>query len=492
MRKSGILLPVASLPSKYGIGSFSKEAYEFIDMLEDAGQSLWQILPLGPTAYGDSPYQSFSTFAGNPYFIDLDELVNEGILTEEECSNYDWGSNDQYIDYEKIYLSRFKILKIAYERSKINENEAFRAYCENNNWWLDDYALYMAIKDSYNGKSWIEWDSNIRTREPEAIDKYKEELKDDINFYKYQQYIFSCQWAKLKAYANEKGIKIVGDIPIYVALDSADTWSNLELFQLDKDGIPVSVAGCPPDAFSATGQLWGNPLYDWEYSRNTNHEWWIKRIEYSFKLYDVVRIDHFRAFDEYYSIPYGEDTAINGSWKKGPGIELFNTIKEKLGDVDIIAEDLGFLTETVKQLLDDTGYPGMKVLQFAFDSREDSDYLPHNYTKNCIVYTGTHDNNTIKGWYKEISSEDKQMSVDYINNKYSKEDEIHWDFVCLGMRSVADTCIIPVQDYLGLDSEARINTPSILGNNWNWRMSKGSLSKDIIEKIRMLTKLYGR
>ena len=492
MRKSGILLPVASLPSKYGIGSFSKEAYEFIDMLEDAGQSLWQILPLGPTAYGDSPYQSFSTFAGNPYFIDLDELVNEGILTEEECSNYDWGSNDQYIDYEKIYLSRFKILKIAYERSKINENEAFRAYCENNNWWLDDYALYMAIKDSYNGKSWIEWDSNIRTREPEAIDKNKEELKDDINFYKYQQYIFSCQWAKLKAYANEKGIKIVGDIPIYVALDSADTWSNLELFQLDKDGIPVSVAGCPPDAFSATGQLWGNPLYDWEYSRNTNHEWWIKRIEYSFKLYDVVRIDHFRAFDEYYSIPYGEDTAINGSWKKGPGIELFNTIKEKLGDVDIIAEDLGFLTETVKQLLDDTGYPGMKVLQFAFDSREDSDYLPHNYTKNCIVYTGTHDNNTIKGWYKEISSEDKQMSVDYINNKYSKEDEIHWDFVCLAMRSVADTCIIPVQDYLGLDSEARINTPSTLGNNWTWRMSKGSLSKDIIEKIRMLTKLYGR
>ena len=492
MRKSGILLPISSLPSKYGIGTFSKEAYEFVDKLKEANQSIWQILPLGPTGYGDSPYQSFSTFAGNPYFIDLDELVNEGILTEEECSNYDWGSNDQYIDYEKIYLSRFKILKIAYERSKINENEAFRAYCENNNWWLDDYALYMAIKDSYNGKSWIEWDSNIRTRESEAIDKYKEELKDDINFYKYQQYIFSCQWTKLKAYANEKGIKIVGDIPIYVALDSADTWSNLELFQLDKDGIPVSVAGCPPDAFSATGQLWGNPLYDWEYSRNTNHEWWIKRIEYSFKLYDVVRIDHFRAFDEYYSIPYGEDTAINGSWKKGPGIELFNTIKEKLGDVDIIAEDLGFLTETVKQLLDDTGYPGMKVLQFAFDSREDSDYLPHNYTKNCIVYTGTHDNNTIKGWYKEISSEDKQMSVDYINNKYSKEDEIHWDFVCLAMRSVADTCIIPVQDYLGLDSEARINTPSTLGNNWNWRMNKGSLSKDIIEKIRMLTKLYGR
>lgn len=492
MRKSGILLPISSLPSKYGIGSFSKEAYDFIDMLEDAGQNLWQILPLGPTAYGDSPYQSFSTFAGNPYFIDLDELVKEGILTEEECSSYDWGSNVEYIDYEKIYLSRFKILKIAYERSNINENEAFIAYCEENKWWLDDYALYMAIKDSNSGKSWLEWESNIRTREVEAINRYKEELKYDINFYKYQQYIFSCQWSKLKDYANEKGIKIVGDIPIYVALDSADTWSNLELFQLDKDGIPVSVAGCPPDAFSATGQLWGNPLYNWDYSKNTSHEWWIKRIEYSFKLYDVVRIDHFRAFDEYYSIPYGEDTAINGSWKKGPGIELFNTIKEKLGNVDIIAEDLGFLTETVKQLLDDTGYPGMKVLQFAFDSREDSDYLPHNYTKNCIVYTGTHDNNTIQGWYKEISLEDKNMSIDYINNKYSKENEIHWDFICLAMRSVANTCIIPVQDYLGLGSEARINTPSTLGNNWTWRMKKGSLSKDIIEKIRMLTKLYGR
>ena len=492
MRRSGMLLPIASLPSKYGIGSFSKEAYDFIDTLKEAGQSLWQILPLGPTGYGDSPYQSFSTFAGNPYFIDLDELVKEGILTEEECNSYDWGNNNEYIDYEKIYSSRFKILRIAYERSRINENEIFKGFCENNKWWLHDYALYMAIKDSCGGKSWIEWDKDIRIRKQEEINKYEEELKDDINFYKYQQYLFVTQWNKLKKYANEKGILIVGDIPIYVALDSADTWSNPELFQLNEDGIPVAVAGCPPDAFSENGQLWGNPLYRWEHHRQTNYEWWIKRIGYSFKLYDVVRIDHFRGFDEYYSIPYGEETAINGSWEKGPGIELFNYIKEKLGEVDIIAEDLGFLTESVKQLLSDTGYPGMKILQFAFDSREESDYLPHNYDKNCIVYTGTHDIDTIKSWYRHINSEDKRMCINYMNNKYTKEDEIHWDFICLAMRSVADTCIIPVQDYLALGNEARINTPSTLGNNWKWRMCEGSFSKDITSKIKMLTKLYGR
>jgi len=492
MRRSGMLLPITSLPSKYGIGSFSKEAYNFIDVLTDAGQSLWQILPLGPTGYGDSPYQSFSTFAGNPYFIDLDELVKEGVLTEEECNSYDWGNDNQYIDYEKIYLSRFKILRTAYRRIEINKNKMFESYCKENEWWLHDYALYMAIKDSYNGKSWIEWDKDIRIRKQSAIVRYEEELKDDINFYKYQQYLFSNQWSKLKAYANKKGISIIGDIPIYVAFDSADAWSNPELFQLDKYGNPIAVAGCPPDTFSETGQLWGNPLYCWDYHRNTNYEWWIKRIEYSFKLYDVVRIDHFRAFDEYYSIPYGEKTAINGTWKKGPGIELFKYIKEKLGNVDIIAEDLGFLTESVKKLLSDTGYPGMKILQFAFCSREDSDYLPHNYNNNCIVYTGTHDNNTIIGWYKEINSDDKIMSVDYINNKYTIENEIHWDFICLAMRSVADTCIIPVQDYLGLGSEARINTPSMLGDNWKWRMEKASLSKPIIKKIKMLTKLYGR
>ena len=408
MRRSGMLLPVASLPSKYGIGTFSKEAYDFVDMLHSAGQKLWQILPLGPTGYGDSPYQSFSTFAGNPYFIDLDQLVGEGLLTEEECNSYDWGNKSNYIDYEKVYLSRFKILRKAYKRSNIGDSKKFNAYCKKNSWWLDDYALYMSIKDSYDGKPWIEWDEEIRERKEDALLSYKRDLEEEIEFYKYLQYLFSQQWHKLKAYANKKGISIIGDIPIYVSLDSSDTWANPELFQLDKECLPTAVAGCPPDSFCETGQLWGNPLYDWEYHQFTDYEWWIKRIKYSFDLYDIVRIDHFRGFDEYYSIPYGDKTAVNGTWEKGPGIELFKYLRQELGEVDIIAEDLGFLTESVKQLLKDTGYPGMKILQFGFDSREDSDYLPHNYDRNCVVYTGTHDNNTISGWYKEISREDKK------------------------------------------------------------------------------------
>lgn len=492
MRKSGILLPVASLPSKYGIGAFSKEAYDFIDMLYDAGQTLWQILPIGPTGYGDSPYQSFSTFAGNPYFIDLDELVKEGLLSYEECNSFDWGDNENYVDYEKIYLSRFKILKMAYERSNIELNKKFNIYCEKNKWWLHDYALYMAIKDSYGGIPWIEWNKRIKLREKEAVSSYEKKLKKEIVYYKYLQYLFFEQWNKLKSYANQKQISIIGDIPIYVSLDSADTWANPELFQLDKDCMPTAVAGCPPDNFCETGQLWGNPLYDWKYHNFTDYEWWVKRIKHSFKLYDIVRIDHFRGFDEYYSIPYSNLAAINGKWKKSAGIELFKYLKKELGNLDIIVEDLGFLTESVQQLVNDTGYPGMKVLQFAFDSRENSEHLPHNYNRNCIVYTGTHDNNTICGWYEEISKEDKKMSIDYINNNNTPNNYIHWDFICLAMRSIADICIIPVQDYLGLGSEARINTPSTLGNNWKWRMKKNCFSTKIIKKIKTLTKLYGR
>ena len=350
----------------------------------------------------------------------------------------------------------------------------------------------MAVKDFYDGKSWIEWDKEIRERQAEAITYHKEKLHEEIEFYKYLQYLFYKQWNKLKAYANEKGVSIVGDIPIYVSLDSADTWSSPQLFQLDEECIPTAVAGCPPDSFSETGQLWGNPLYNWEYHKSTGYEWWTKRIRKSFDLYDIVRIDHFRGFDEYYSIPYGDKTAMNGHWEKGPGMDLFNRLKQELGEVNIIAEDLGFLTDSVRQLLKDTGYPGMKILQFAFDSREHSDYLPHNYDKNCVVYTGTHDNNTICGWYDEITKEDREMSINYMNNRYTKEDERHWDFICLAMRSVADTCIIPVQDFLGLDSYSRINVPSTLGANWKWRMSENSFSKEMIEKIKMLTKLYAR
>lgn len=492
MRRNGMLLPIASLPSPYGIGGFSKEAYEFIDLLEETGQKLWQILPLGPTSYGDSPYQSFSTFAGNPYFIDLDTLAEKGWLTKEACEASDYGDNESYIDYGRIYNSRFVLLKQAFLNSDILSDEKFTEFCKANQHWLPDYALYMAFKNQNDGKSWIEWEEEIRLRKPEAVEYYKKELEEECNFYEFLQYEFHEQWTKVKEYAHEKGIQIVGDVPIYVAFDSADTWANSELFQLDEKNLPLGVAGCPPDAFSATGQLWGNPLYNWAYHKKTGYDWWLKRIAYCFDLYDIVRIDHFRGFDEYYSIPYGDETAVNGHWEKGPGMDLFNTVKEKLGELDIIAEDLGFLTESVFQLLKDSGYPGMKVLQFAFDPSEDSDYLTYKYQRNCVVYTGTHDNDTTAGWFEKLSDGDKEVALRYMNSFYTPKEEQHWDLIALAMRSTADTCIIPVQDFLGLGSEARINMPSTLGDNWKWRMTKGAFSEELKEKIRRMTKLYGR
>lgn len=492
MRRNGMLLPIASLPSPYGIGGFSKEAYEFIDLLEETGQKLWQILPLGPTSYGDSPYQSFSTFAGNPYFIDLDTLEEKGWLTKEACEASDYGDNESYIDYGRIYNSRFVLLKQAFLNSDILSDEKFTEFCKDNQHWLPDYALYMALKNQNDGKSWIEWEEEICLRKPEAVEYYKKELEEECNFYEFLQYEFHEQWTKVKEYAHEKGIQIVGDVPIYVAFDSADTWANPELFQLDEKNLPLGVAGCPPDAFSATGQLWGNPLYNWAYHKKTGYDWWLKRIAYCFDLYDIVRIDHFRGFDEYYSIPYGDETAVNGHWEKGPGMDLFNTVKEKLGELDIIAEDLGFLTESVFQLLKDSGYPGMKVLQFAFDPSEDSDYLTYKYQRNCVVYTGTHDNDTTAGWFEKLSDGDKEVALRYMNSFYTPKEEQHWDLIALAMRSTADTCIIPVQDFLGLGSEARINMPSTLGDNWKWRMTKGAFSEELKEKIRRMTKLYGR
>lgn len=492
MRRNGMLLPIASLPSPYGIGGFSKEAYEFIDLLEETGQKLWQILPLGPTSYGDSPYQSFSTFAGNPYFIDLDTLTEKGWLTKEACEASDYGDNESYIDYGRIYNSRFVLLKQAFLNSDILSDEKFTEFCKANQHWLPDYALYMALKNQNDGKSWIEWEEEIRLRKPEAVEYYKKELEEECNFYEFLQYEFHEQWTKVKEYAHEKGIQIVGDVPIYVAFDSADTWANPELFQLDEKNLPLGVAGCPPDAFSATGQLWGNPLYNWAYHKKTGYDWWLKRIAYCFDLYDIVRIDHFRGFDEYYSIPYGDETAVNGHWEKGPGMDLFNTVKEKLGELDIIAEDLGFLTESVFQLLKDSGYPGMKVLQFAFDPSEDSDYLTYKYQRNCVVYTGTHDNDTTAGWFEKLSDGDREVALRYMNSFYTPKEEQHWDLIALAMRSTADTCIIPVQDFLGLGSEARINMPSTLGDNWKWRMTKGAFSEELKEKIRRMTKLYGR
>ena len=486
-----MLLPVASLPSKYGIGAFSKEAYEFIDTLKEAGQHYWQILPLGPTSYGDSPYQSFSAFAGNPYFIDLDRLVEEGLLTEEECDAADFGDNPRDIDYGKIYFNRFPLLRRAYERWLKDGHTAAGA---REKLWPEtvEYSFYMAVKNHYKGKSWTEWDEDIRLQKREAMEQLQYELADEAGFYAFLQMKFEEQWSALKSYANEKGIRIIGDIPIYVALDSADTWYHPELFQFDENRVPVAVAGCPPDGFSATGQLWGNPLYQWEYHGKTGYQWWMRRMEYSFRMYDVVRVDHFRGFDEYYSIPAGSETAIHGTWEKGPGIEVFQKMQEKFGKLDIIAEDLGFLTPSVLKLVKDTGFPGMKVLEFAFDSREESDYLPHNYTTNCVVYTGTHDNNTIRGWYEEMDEADRQLSVDYMNNAHTPEDEIHWDFVRLALSSVAKLAVIPVQDYLGLGGEARINTPSTLGENWRWRMLSGEITDEIAVKCRKMAKLYGR
>ena len=494
MRASGILLPVSSLPGKYGIGCFSKEAYDFVDVLEKANQKYWQILPIGPTSYGDSPYQSFSTFAGNPYFISLEKLIEEELLTEEECNSVDFGENNEYIDYEKLYNGRFNLLKKAYKRSN-PEDEGFKKFVEENGFWIEDYAMFMAIKAEHNGESFELWEDEIRVRKPEAMERYREKFKDEILFYKFIQFKFYEQWFKLKEYANDKGIKIIGDIPIYVAYDSADVWAHPELFQMDENGKPVAVAGCPPDGFSATGQLWGNPLYRWDYHKQTNYDWWIKRIERSVKLYDVVRIDHFRGFDEYYSIPAEDEDATNGHWEKGPGIDLFNAIKYCLGDVNIIAEDLGYITDTVRQLVKDSGFPNMKVLEFAFDSRDSSgpkDYLPYNYDKNCVVYTGTHDNETLKGWLDSIESEEIEMIQKYMGRTVENKTKLVDEIIRMAQASTANTCIIPMQDYLHLDNKARMNTPSTLGNNWMWRMKSTQITKKLTNAIKELTVLYGR
>lgn len=496
IRECGILLPVASLPSQYGIGTFSKEAYKFIDQLEEAGQNYWQILPVGPTGYGDSPYQSFSAFAGNPYFIDLEQLIEAELLTEAECEDEDYGQDERYIKYDLIYNSRAVLLRRAYERFKVRMKAQRKSLtevleaelCEE----TKEYCFYAALKSCFGQKCWADWDEDVKLRKPEVLARYRYELADDIRFFEFQQMVFLKQWRRLKEYANRKGIKIIGDIPIYVAFDSADSWSHPELFQFDEESRPISVAGCPPDAFSETGQLWGNPLYRWDYHAETGFAWWMRRMEFCFKLYDVVRVDHFRGFDEYYAIPAGEDTAMNGRWMKGPGIALFQKMKDTFGQLNIIAEDLGFLTPSVLKLLEDTGFPGMKVLQFAFSAGEKSSYLPFFYPHNCVVYTGTHDNDTVKGWYQDLSAADKQFTIDYLNNRSSSEDEIPWDFIRLAVASVADLAVIPIQDYLGCGKEARINMPSTLGTNWTWRMKAGEFTPEIIKRCRQMNQLYGR
>ena len=494
-RSAGVLLAVSSLPSKYGIGCFSKEAYQFVDWIKEAGQSYWQILPLGPTGYGDSPYQSFSTYAGNPYFIDLEALIAEGVLTEEECSSIDFGKRAGTINYKKLYKGRYILLRRAYERSDISNNTEYQLFVQENGWWLHDYALYMAVKDRFGGKPWTDWAEDIRFRWENAMDYYRRELYFDIEFQMYMQFIFFKQWNTLKAYANEKGIQIIGDIPIYVAMDSADTWAHPELFQLDGENVPKAVAGCPPDGFSVTGQLWGNPLYRWDYHRETGFQWWIRRLEYCFCMYDVVRIDHFRGFDEYFSIPYGEESAVNGHWEKGPGIELFRKVEESIGWKQVIAEDLGYVTDSVRHMVWESGFPGMKVLEFAFDSRDTGcarDYLPHNYPENSVAYTGTHDNETVTGWFSSISEEERHMARAYMCDEYTPEDKLYVPFIGLVMRSRSNLCIVPMQDYLGYDNLARMNHPSTVGKNWKWRLKGTELTGKLQKFILNMTRQYGR
>ena len=499
MRKSGVLLPVFSLPGPYGIGCFSKEAYEFVDFLVRSGQSCWQMLPIGPTSYGDSPYQSFSTAAGNPYFIDLKELIKEGLLKRSECDRSGLKTDDDHIDYGLLYRKRFLLLKKAYERTSVQTRAKVGRFVRKNRDWLPDYALFMALKDAHGGASFMKWEDELRLRRPAAIKAAFKKYADEVAFYEWIQFEFFSQWEKLKKYANRSGISIIGDIPIYVAEDSADVWAHPELFQMDADRRPVAVAGCPPDAFSDDGQLWGNPLYDWKYHKETGYAWWIGRMKNCMRLYDIIRIDHFRGFDEYYSIDAGAKNAKKGKWKKGPGLALFKAVKKELGQTPIIAEDLGFMTDSVRKLVRDTGFPNMKVLEFAFDGRDESyrpdrtnDYLPFNYDKNCVVYTGTHDNETLRGWLDSITKAEYAEVQDYVDCHAKNKGLLAQKLVRAALASSADMCIIPMQDWLGLSNEARINTPSTIGENWKWRMDKNALSREVSAQMKKLTGLYGR
>ena len=500
MRYSGILLPVFSLPSPYGVGCFSKEALKWVDFLADAGQKYWQILPLGPTGYGDSPYQSFSVFAGNPYLIDPGQLYAAGLLTEAEYQESLYPGDSEQIDYQWLYEHRLHLLQCACRRASFADDPDYKHFLEENGEWLTDYGLFIGIKTLQGGKCWNEWPEPLRKRDPDVLAKMAEKCHETIQLYRFIQYVFEKQWLAVKAYANEKGIKIIGDIPIYAAFDSADAWAHPELFQIDEEGHPLAVAGVPPDGFSATGQVWGNPLYDWDYHRLHGFSWWKRRMQKCFSLCDVVRIDHFRGFDEYFSIPEGSKSAADGIWKKGPGIALFDVIGSVAGGKSIIAEDLGYMTDTVRQLVKDTGYPGMKVLQFAFDSRDSSnaaDYLPENYPENCVVYTGTHDNDTTAGWMHAILPEELKAAATYIgldpDHEPVSEQAFVRAFIAAAMESRAKLCIIPMQDYLELGSDARTNIPSTHEGNWQWRLGETVLSDhQLISHIREVTERANR
>jgi 4-alpha-glucanotransferase len=489
-RGSGILMHITSLPSPYGIGTLGRAAYDFVDFLHAARQSYWQILPIGPTGFAESPYQSLSSFGGNPYFIDLDILSQEGLLSSEDYKYLDFGRDRERVDYPRIFENRYRVFKKAYLKGRTIYSEEIEKFKEENSWWIEDYALYMALKFKNDLKPWDQWQEDIKLRREPAIEKCREALKDEIEYWVFLQYIFFTQWKCLKSYANSKGIQIIGDLPIYVAQDSVDTWSNSELFLLDGNKNPIKVAGCPPDYFSKHGQLWGNPIYHWEEHEKQNFKWWIKRIKKNMENFDIIRLDHFRGIESYWEVPYGNETAEEGQWMKGPGMKLIKAIEESLGKVNIIAEDLGILTPEVMKLKEEAGYPGMKVLQFAFQAGEESIYLPHNIDRNSVVYTGTHDNNTIMGWFEDSSHRDINFAIEYL--KLNKVEGYNWGMIRGAWSSVSNTSIAPMQDFLGLGSHSRMNTPSTIGGNWCWRVKEEELSTALAERIRKLTILYGR
>ena len=492
MRASGILMPVFSLPGPFGIGTLGSEATAFVDFLAEAKQTYWQILPIGPTGYGDSPYQSFSAFAGNPYFIDFRLLAADGYLTAEEIPA---AQPVDTVDYGALYNQRPVLLKKAADRLLAAPSPAYEAFCTAQSFWLEDYALFMAVKAEQGQAGLADWPDALRCREPEVIAAAKARLADQISYHKAVQFFFYTQWNALKAYANRKGVLLVGDIPIYVSPDSSDLWTHPELFQTDGQMHLTHVAGCPPDAFAADGQVWGNPLYRWERHRETGYAWWMSRMWYSFKLYDIVRIDHFRGFDEYFSIPADAANARAGHWEKGPGMELFDTMHWQLGEVNVIAEDLGLLTDSVRALVRASGCPNMKVLQFAIDPEDttaSNDYWPHNYNTHCVVYTGTHDNPTLAGWYAGMDEASRRQVRDYLGDAFTPDAQMYKVLIRLALRSVAKDCIIPIQDYLGLGNEARMNQPGTVGFNWRWRLAPGQVTDALADELMALTKRTGR
>ena len=488
-RGAGILLHISSLPSKYGIGTFGEDAYRFVDFLKASGQSYWQVLPLGQTGYGDSPYQSFSAFAGNPYFIDLEELVKEKLVTEEELENLDFGDDPESVEYEKLFTARYQALRLAFHRSRHRLSGAYSAFLDENRYWLDDYALFMALKTRFHNAPWRDWDKDIKLREQDAMRKYQEELTDETEFWKFIQFTFITQWRALKTYANQCDIKIIGDLPIYVAIDSADTWANSELFELDGNKDPIRVAGVPPDFFSETGQLWGNPLYCWRYIDQTGYVWWKRRMRMSADLFDIIRIDHFIGFERYYAIPANNTDARAGVYEKGPSMKLIRAIQEAIPDCEIVAENLGVMTPEVDLLLEKTGYPGMNILQFAFDGCTGNTNLPFRYTPNNLVYTGTHDNDTVAGFF-EKNKTDLAVAMNYLG--IDNPAQLPWSLIRLAYGSVANTAMIPLQDFLELSSSARMNMPTTLGCNWRWRYKKGVLTEELAKRINAMAKTYGR